>query len=1191
MIEPDATNGLRGVSAGQCQHLRAISPNRVVATRGNVGAAVSARLRETIAVILDLPCGVLGDVTRARTGPIRSRASTSSPATWVPRGYGEGLDGGAEGPFRGVLQPGGCLTTDVTGEAASVALAAVVFTDLVDSTVIRVSLGEQRADQLRRDHDAALERVAERHGGRVVKSTGDGVMVTFASASDAVEAAVGMQQAVHDLHLDWPDVASLAIRVGISVGEVSVEDEDCFGTPVVEAARLEASAGGGEILCADSVRALAGARTTASFTSVGEVVLKGLPSPLAAWRVEWEPAPGHGVPFPASLFSSRLAEFVDRTSEMQVLSDAAGEAAQGRRTSVLVSGEPGQGKTWLVATAATREHANGAIVLAGSCDPMGDVPYEPFVECLGQWAASTPAEEIRQVLGADLPTLAPLVPGIAAHVDVTGVGRGAIGDDPATVFEAVRAALDGLAARAPVLVVLDDLHWADAATVRLLGHLVRAPGPARLLLVGIFRDTEVAGRPVEELLRAVAGRDDVRRIRLGGLDEAAVAELLGAADLPVTLASALFRETDGNALFVREVRLRLAELPDVADHTDLSTIGVPEGVRQVIRQRLAQLDPRSAEVLVTAAVVGPAFELAILAAATEPGTDVLGILEEAATARLVDEQDAGRFRFSHALVRDAILDDVLVSRRAHIHRRIATCMEELDDEPTPERIGQLAHHWFAVGDQDGNRRGIEYAIRAGGLACSMLAFDDAEASYRLALDAIGETGDRRLWIDATLGIGEVCRRRGETDAAAAHFESAAVTARILGDAERLARAAVGESTWWVGLAADIERVGPLLEEARDALPPGDSPLRARVLAALQHCVPDAGDAARLGDEAVAMARRTGDLSTVAFTCHARHAGLNARLPDSLDELVRFAVEVQAASRAAQEWELVGDSWFSFMFPHCWQGDLGAARRDNEQLRAFSQPRRWNYGIAYSLLIEAGSALRDGAPDRAEELANEAAVAGASIANVQLAYAALLFAIRHEQRRLEELRPVFEALLAEGRDDPDVANHLAVLAADAEPAEQARPIVDRAVVLRLGHRRLEGDGGWWLAHLAEPAATAASDDVVRALRERLLRYESLWQHELCTLWIGPTDLPLATLSRRLGDLDDAARRVDRAVAALEGSGAVLLDGRARLERARVVAAWGDRALAGKQVEGLLPEWQERGLHRLEAAGRALLASPA
>lgn len=165
----------------------------------------------------------------------------------------------------------------------------VVFTDLVGSTALRARLGERLADVVRRDHDHALADVVGRHRGRVVKATGDGILAAFDSASDAVAASAAMQQAIYSL--GWSRRLELAIRVGLSAGDVSWEDGDCFGLPVVEAARLEEAAEPGQILCADIVRVLARGRADVEFRAVGVLSLKGLDEPVVAAEIAWAPSP------------------------------------------------------------------------------------------------------------------------------------------------------------------------------------------------------------------------------------------------------------------------------------------------------------------------------------------------------------------------------------------------------------------------------------------------------------------------------------------------------------------------------------------------------------------------------------------------------------------------------------------------------------------------------------------------------------------------------------------------------------------------------------------------------------------------------------------------------------------------------------------------------------------------------------
>ena len=275
------------------------------------------------------------------------------------------------------------------GVIVSVQLLAILVTDLVGSTSTRVEVGEDRAEALRREHDAMVRSVVEASDGTVVKSTGDGVLAWFPSAADAVAAAIGVQRRLEGLRVRSPDGA-WAMRVGVSVGDVTVEGGDVFGTPVVEASRLCAVAASGEILTVDMVQVMARGRAGDVFEPRGELTLKGLPEPVRACAVRWD-STGRAVPLPSMITARSDAELVGRNTELARLSAAWDQALDGRVTIALVSGEPGIGKTRLVSEFASVRHADGAVVLAGRCDEELGVPFEPFAEALGHLAATTPA--------------------------------------------------------------------------------------------------------------------------------------------------------------------------------------------------------------------------------------------------------------------------------------------------------------------------------------------------------------------------------------------------------------------------------------------------------------------------------------------------------------------------------------------------------------------------------------------------------------------------------------------------------------------------------------------------------------------------------------------------------------------------------------------------------------------------------
>ena len=292
----------------------------------------------------------------------------------------------------------------------------ILVSDLVASTELRSRLGEEAAEQLRREHDGLLSDAVLAHNGSVVKGLGDGVLATFEAAADAVAASETMQRSIHRLsrRRDLP----LAIRVGISAGDVTCEDDDCFGAPVVEASRLCASAEGGQILCADLVRSLARGRGDHRFRSLGEMTLKGLPDPVVALEVAWQ-CESERLPLPRALAPRESLALAGRQPELEELGQAFKNARAGDRQLLFVSGEPGVGKTRLAIEACRRAHDAGASVLYGTCTEDLGLPFQPFAEALGHVFTHSGPATLRERLGrhpADLvrlqPDLSSVLPGL-----------------------------------------------------------------------------------------------------------------------------------------------------------------------------------------------------------------------------------------------------------------------------------------------------------------------------------------------------------------------------------------------------------------------------------------------------------------------------------------------------------------------------------------------------------------------------------------------------------------------------------------------------------------------------------------------------------------------------------------------------------------------------------------------------------
>jgi class 3 adenylate cyclase len=477
----------------------------------------------------------------------------------------------------------------------------VVFTDLVGSTTLLSRVGPTVGERLRVEHFTVLRDAVKGHGGREVKNTGDGLMLVFDSPAAAVSCAVAMQQALAARPLD---AEPLRIRVGVSVGEVDVDDDDYFGLPVVEAARLCAHADADEVLVSDLVRLLARSRSPFPLEPVGALELKGLAEPVEAHRVRWEPLPraGAALPVPARMSAGRSSVFVGRASEREVLEDAFKDVCSGNRRGVLISGEPGIGKTTLAATFAVSTSERDAWVLYGRCDEDLFVPYQPWVEALGHLVEHVPEELLADHVRERGAVLARLVPHLARRlvIEPPAAGAGAADEERHLLFTAVVDLLSRAAARAPLVLLLDDLHWADQPSTQLLRHLLAAATTDRLLVVGTFRDSDVGrATSLAELLAALHREQGVDRIRLRGLGDdelLALLEMLAGHEMGaegVALRNALLAEADGNPYFTTELLRHLVDTGAVARNSegrwsapsDLPATGLPVSIREVVGAR------------------------------------------------------------------------------------------------------------------------------------------------------------------------------------------------------------------------------------------------------------------------------------------------------------------------------------------------------------------------------------------------------------------------------------------------------------------------------------------------------------------------------------------------------------------------------------------------------------------------------
>jgi class 3 adenylate cyclase/tetratricopeptide (TPR) repeat protein len=1094
-----------------------------------------------------------------------------------------------------------------SGFGAGRSTAIVLFTDLVGSSELRSRLGENAAEELRHKHDALVAGAVQANRGHLIKNLGDGIMATFNGASDAVGASVAIQQAIgrHNRSV----AAALEIRIGISAGDVVFEGDDCFGTPVIEAARLCGAAGGGQILASEMVRWLARS-SEEKFTPLGSLELKGLSEPVPTVQVDWEPLPESSVPLPQFLTDIGWT-FVGRDGELERLGRLWKEATVGGLRVALVAGEPGVGKTRLAAELARTVHDEGGMVLAGRCDEDLGVPYQPFVEALRHFVDHSGAlpgafgryggELVRLV-----PELGERAPGLPAPLR----------SDPETeryrLFDAVASWLAAVSADEPLLVVLDDLQWAAKPTLMLLRHVVRSADPVRLLVVGTYRDTELGhDHPLVDLLADLRRQGSAERLSLPGLDSAGVAAFMEQAaghrldgdDL--ALARAIHTETEGNPFFVREVLRHLAETGAIeqrdghwARRLPVEQVGIPEGVREVVGKRLARLGDETNGLLRIAAVVGAEFESALLRMMSDLGEEQLILaLDEATGARLIIEGSGGRYRFSHALVQETLYQGLSGIRRVALHRRVAEAIEMLHGDRIDDHLAALAHHYArASAPAAQTDKAIDYAARAGGHALARLAPDEAARWYEqaLELDAHDQKTDLRRRSELLVGLGESQRQAGQPTFRETLLQAARL-ARQLGDKELLVRAALANNRGFFSTAGrvDPERV-EMLEAAIAALGDEDSISRARLLATVAAELTFSGEWTRrrqLADDALAVARRVGDAPTLSRVLNLRQ--MTIQVPDTLRERLRETTEnLELTARLGDPTERFWACEVRLRaLVESGQADeaarwLGEMDRLADEL---SQPTlRWFVAWHRFCLVYLAGRLEE-----AEQTAIEALQIGndGGEPDAVMIYGAEIAMVRLDQGRLGELAPLVEQAVADNPGLPSFRPLLAICYLESNRLDDARHLF--ASDAANGFSDMPYDLVWaaGLGLWAHVCAALGDINAATVLLEKLQPAAGTLSYTGATAW-GAVDRYLGLLCTTLRRFEEAENYFAAAVRFHEDIGAPVWLARTRLDWAAMLLARrhpGDAERARELLGQALVTARELALANLERRAVQLLAS--
>jgi class 3 adenylate cyclase len=837
--------------------------------------------------------------------------------------------------------------------------------------------------------------------------------------------------------------------------------------------------------------------------------------------------------------------FVGREAEVHTLRGGLDDALSGRGRILMLVGEPGIGKTRSSEELATYAGMRGAQVLWGRCYEGDGAPaYWPWVQILRAYVHDREPSELMQDMG----------PGAADIAEVVSEVRERLPGLPAPppldpeqarfrLFDSITNFLRSASKREPLVLILDDLHWSDKPSLLLFQFLARELAALRVLVVGTYRDVELGRQhPLEQTLAELARSQLSERVVLRGLtaeDVARFIELSAGRTPPPALADAVYRETEGNPFFVHEV-VRLLQsdgrLEDLANVSSWS-VEIPQGVRQVIGRRLNALGEDANRLLAVGSVIGRDFDLAVLARVAETSEDkAIEQLEEAEDARIVGEVEGrpGAYRFSHALVRETLYEELRTTRRVRLHRKVAEVLEELHGDGDHGQIAALAYHFCEAASGGDVDRAIDYAVRAAERSTELLAYEEAANHFDRALTALEahDDPDEPLRCRLLIRLGRAHRAAGSREGGRDALRRALESARQLKDPEMFAQGAL-EMTLGVGSSGTAvdEEVVDALEEARVGLPAADSPLRAKVLARLSGAMLFSEQrAARNAHsrDALEMARRLGDKEALVAALEPGFFFLNDRYDaegqlETAEELAQLAREL--GNRGA---ELSAVSNRISTLTYAPIGDAASIDRDLERFSALARETRQPFYRGVALRSLAGEALLRGDMEQARLKSFEAyqLIERADADGAYQTFGVLLLVRRAMQGRAIEIE---QALRQGAQRFPGVAVWKSLLCwvlAEEGQFSKAREVFDPMLGVE---EIVDNAAGPADAVLLSHAAAALGDvEAAKLLYPKLLPQEGYFPGFGVTACFGCASRALGRLAACVGNFHDAERHFERAL---------------------------------------------------------------
>jgi len=841
---------------------------------------------------------------------------------------------------------------------------------------------------------------------------------------------------------------------------------------------------------------------------------------------------------------SRLAAgvFIGREQETKQLHVALNETLAGKGHLFMLVGEPGCGKTRMTEQLGTYARLCNAQVLTGSCyEGEGAPAFWPWLQIIRSYAQELEPEKLLSIMG----------PGAADIAQVVSEIRERLPDLPPPpplepeqarfrLFDSVTTFLKNASKLQPLVVILDDLHWADKPSLLLLQFLARDLKDACILVIGTYRDMELGRQhPLSQALGELSRQGLSARIVLRGLTEQDVArfiEMTTGINPPENLVRTVYQQTEGNPFFLNEiVRLLVVEgqleRPQV---TTASGVRIPEGVREVIGRRLDQLSDECNRILTIACVIGREFSLDAL----EPLSDVSGdqlleLLDEAMAARVIHElpQPVGQYSFVHALIRETLYDEISTARRVRFHRRIGEVLEKLYANNPDSHLTELAHHFFQASPAGNSDKAIDYAIRAAKRAISLLAYEEAAGHYeraRVTVELQDEVDEGRR-CELSLALGDAQTKAGNNAKAREAFLQAVGIARKRGAAEDFARAALGIGTGLAAFGRVDELQVSILKEALSILAEEDTALRATLLAQLSLALyysPELREG--VNQQAVEMARRVGDPSAIVAALYSRHVILDGT--PNVEERLEVATEILGIAQRGGNKEMELQIRYRRILDLMELAEMPTVDEEIEAYATQADELRQPRYLWLTPFLRASRALTEGRLDECEGLARQAFAVGqrAQDPTSVLFFETIMLALRMVQGLVEDRVAAIKRYMENFPEIPNIRATLANLYFRLGRREDAQREFDQVAASDFAN--LPRDGSWVVTMANLAYVCSYLSDVRRAA----ILYDLLLPYAERQLVMGSAAIGVGSILRFLGILATTMFRWEEAVTHFEGA---------------------------------------------------------